>query len=217
MIDTGDGVNRVYKTPRTTTGFPADFSIPNPQWTYLAGRPGQLRVGRVRLGVLQLHRQVGRDVLGALRRGHARADHAHAAGLHSGRARQRSRHRAEAQGDLGCDAAKVHRALAADGQGHAVRRREPRLPQRRLQSVGRRARGRRGRQEHVRRADRGHGRGRHQDAAQQQPDQLERRGVRHRSHGRVLLHLPRRVEHAEPRAASTSRTTRASSSSSTRS
>ena len=36
MIDTGDGVNRVYKTPRTTTGFPADFSIPNPQWTYLA-------------------------------------------------------------------------------------------------------------------------------------------------------------------------------------
>jgi len=36
MIDTGDGVNRVYKTPRTTTGFPADFSIPNPQWTFLA-------------------------------------------------------------------------------------------------------------------------------------------------------------------------------------
>jgi iron complex outermembrane receptor protein len=36
MIDTLDGVNRVYKTPRTTTGFPADFSIPNPQWTFLA-------------------------------------------------------------------------------------------------------------------------------------------------------------------------------------
>ena len=36
MIDTGDGVNRVYRTPRTTTGFPADFTIPNPQWTFLA-------------------------------------------------------------------------------------------------------------------------------------------------------------------------------------
>jgi iron complex outermembrane receptor protein len=36
MIDTGSGVSRVYKTPRTTNGFPADFSIPNPQWTYLA-------------------------------------------------------------------------------------------------------------------------------------------------------------------------------------
>ncbi len=36
MIDTGDGVNRVYREPRTTTGFPADFSIPNPQWTFLA-------------------------------------------------------------------------------------------------------------------------------------------------------------------------------------
>jgi iron complex outermembrane recepter protein len=36
MIDTGTGVSRVYKTPRTTTGFPADFSIPNPQWTFLA-------------------------------------------------------------------------------------------------------------------------------------------------------------------------------------
>ena len=36
MIDTLSGVNRVYRTPRTTTGFPADFSIPNPQWTFLA-------------------------------------------------------------------------------------------------------------------------------------------------------------------------------------
>jgi iron complex outermembrane receptor protein len=36
MIDTGTGVNRVYRAPRTTTGFPADFSIPNPQWTFLA-------------------------------------------------------------------------------------------------------------------------------------------------------------------------------------
>jgi len=36
MIDTGSGVNRVYQTPRTTTGRPADFTIPNPQWTYLA-------------------------------------------------------------------------------------------------------------------------------------------------------------------------------------
>ena len=36
MVDTGDGVNRVYRTPRTTTGLPADFSIPNPQWTFLA-------------------------------------------------------------------------------------------------------------------------------------------------------------------------------------
>jgi len=36
LIDTGTGVSRVFKTPRTTTGFPADFSIENPQWTYLS-------------------------------------------------------------------------------------------------------------------------------------------------------------------------------------
>jgi len=36
MVDTGSGVNRVYRTPRTTTGFPFDFSIPNPQATYLS-------------------------------------------------------------------------------------------------------------------------------------------------------------------------------------
>ena len=76
MVDTGDGVNRVYKTPRTTTGFPADFSIPNPQWTFLADSQDNFAWACVRLAVLQLQRPVGRDVLGALRRGHAQADHA---------------------------------------------------------------------------------------------------------------------------------------------
>jgi len=36
LADTGDGVARVYKEPRTTTGFPFDFSISNPQVTYLS-------------------------------------------------------------------------------------------------------------------------------------------------------------------------------------
>jgi iron complex outermembrane receptor protein len=36
LLDTGDGVSRVYKVPRTTTGFPFDLSIPNPQVTYLS-------------------------------------------------------------------------------------------------------------------------------------------------------------------------------------
>jgi iron complex outermembrane receptor protein len=36
LFDTGDGVNRVYREPRTTTGFCCDFSIPNPQYTFLA-------------------------------------------------------------------------------------------------------------------------------------------------------------------------------------
>ena len=36
LLDTGNGVSRVYKVPRTTTGFPFDLSIPNPQVTYLS-------------------------------------------------------------------------------------------------------------------------------------------------------------------------------------
>jgi len=36
MVDTGSGVSRVYRTPRTSDGNPADFAVPNPQWTYLA-------------------------------------------------------------------------------------------------------------------------------------------------------------------------------------
>jgi len=36
LLDTGTGVSRVYKQPRTTTGFPFDLSIPNPQVTYLS-------------------------------------------------------------------------------------------------------------------------------------------------------------------------------------
>ena len=36
MVDTGTGVSRVYKQPRTSTGFPFDFSIDNPQVTYLS-------------------------------------------------------------------------------------------------------------------------------------------------------------------------------------
>jgi len=36
MVDTGSGVSRVYRTPRTTDGNPADFTMPNPQWTWLA-------------------------------------------------------------------------------------------------------------------------------------------------------------------------------------
>jgi iron complex outermembrane receptor protein len=36
MVDTGNGVNRVYKVPRTTDGQPFDFTIPNPQVTYLS-------------------------------------------------------------------------------------------------------------------------------------------------------------------------------------
>jgi iron complex outermembrane receptor protein len=36
LLDTGDGVARVYKVPRTTTGFPFDLSIDNPQVTYLS-------------------------------------------------------------------------------------------------------------------------------------------------------------------------------------
>ena len=36
LLDTGTGVTRVYKVPNTTTGFPFDLSIPNPQVTYLS-------------------------------------------------------------------------------------------------------------------------------------------------------------------------------------
>jgi iron complex outermembrane receptor protein len=36
MVDTGTGVSRVYRTPRTSDGNPGDFTISNPQWTYLA-------------------------------------------------------------------------------------------------------------------------------------------------------------------------------------
>jgi iron complex outermembrane receptor protein len=36
MVDTGSGVSRVYRAPRTADGNPADFTIANPQWTYLA-------------------------------------------------------------------------------------------------------------------------------------------------------------------------------------
>ena len=36
MVDTGSGVNRVYKVPRSTDGQPFDFTIPNPQVTYLS-------------------------------------------------------------------------------------------------------------------------------------------------------------------------------------
>ena len=36
LLDTNSGVARVYKVPRTTTGFPFDLSIPNPQVTYLS-------------------------------------------------------------------------------------------------------------------------------------------------------------------------------------
>ncbi len=217
MVDTGTGVSRVYRAPRTSDGNPGRLHDRESAVDVSRRRPRELRVGGIRLAELELLGAMGRDVLGALRRGHARADDAHAAELHPGVALERSRQRAEAQEDLGRDAAEAYRALAADGQGHALRRREPRLPQRRLQSIGRRARGRRGRQGHVRRADRRHGRGRHQDADEQQPDQPERRGVRHRPNGRVLLHLPGRSRARRTWAASTSRTTKASRSTSTRS
>lgn len=36
LVDTGSGVSRVYKHPRTSNGQPFDFSIPNPQATYLS-------------------------------------------------------------------------------------------------------------------------------------------------------------------------------------
>jgi iron complex outermembrane receptor protein len=36
LLDTGTGVTRVYKHPHTTTGFPFDLSIQNPQVTYLS-------------------------------------------------------------------------------------------------------------------------------------------------------------------------------------
>jgi iron complex outermembrane receptor protein len=36
LLDTNSGVARVYKVPRSTTGFPFDLSIPNPQVTYLS-------------------------------------------------------------------------------------------------------------------------------------------------------------------------------------
>jgi iron complex outermembrane receptor protein len=36
LLDTNAGVARVYKVPRSTTGFPFDLSIPNPQVTYLS-------------------------------------------------------------------------------------------------------------------------------------------------------------------------------------
>lgn len=36
LLDTGHGVARVYKQPRSTTGFPFDLSITNPQVTYLS-------------------------------------------------------------------------------------------------------------------------------------------------------------------------------------
>ena len=36
MIDTGSGVSRIYRAPRTSDGNPADLSISNPQWTFLA-------------------------------------------------------------------------------------------------------------------------------------------------------------------------------------
>src|SRR5262245_47141833 len=36
MVDDGTGVNRVFRSPRTNNGFPYDFSISNPQATYLS-------------------------------------------------------------------------------------------------------------------------------------------------------------------------------------
>jgi iron complex outermembrane recepter protein len=36
MVDDGTGVNRVFRTPRSNNGFPFDFSISNPQATYLS-------------------------------------------------------------------------------------------------------------------------------------------------------------------------------------
>jgi len=36
MVDDGTGVNRVFRSPRTNNGFPYDFSISNPQVTYLS-------------------------------------------------------------------------------------------------------------------------------------------------------------------------------------
>jgi iron complex outermembrane receptor protein len=36
LVDTGNGVSRIYRTPRSTTGMPYDFSISNPQATYLS-------------------------------------------------------------------------------------------------------------------------------------------------------------------------------------
>ena len=36
MVDLGTGVNRVYKVPRSNDGFPFDFTIDNPQVTYLS-------------------------------------------------------------------------------------------------------------------------------------------------------------------------------------
>jgi iron complex outermembrane receptor protein len=36
LADTGAGVSRVYKRPRSSNGFPFDLSIPNPQVTYLS-------------------------------------------------------------------------------------------------------------------------------------------------------------------------------------
>ncbi|HUL83437.1 MAG TPA: TonB-dependent receptor [Gammaproteobacteria bacterium] len=36
MVDTGTGVSRVYRSPRTSDGNPGDFTMANPQWTFLA-------------------------------------------------------------------------------------------------------------------------------------------------------------------------------------
>jgi iron complex outermembrane receptor protein len=36
MVDTGTGVSRVYRSPRTSDGNPGDFTVANPQWTFLA-------------------------------------------------------------------------------------------------------------------------------------------------------------------------------------
>ena len=198
LLDTNAGVARVYKVPRTTTGFPFDLSIPNPQVTYLSD--SQDNFAWAVFGQLGFDLGEEWDATLALRYDEDEREQTTETppGLHSGRSRQRSRHGPEAHGDVGRDAAEAHAALAAEREQHDLRRHEPRLPQRRLQPVGRRARGRRRRVQHVRRADRGHVRDRVEEAVRRRPREHQPRVLHDGLVGGVLLHLPRRVEHAEP-------------------
>ena len=97
LLDTGTGVTRVYKVPRSTTGFPFDFSIPNPQVTYLSD--SQDNFAWAVFGQLGFDFSDQWDATFSLRydEDDARADDRDAARVHSGRARERSRHGSEAR------------------------------------------------------------------------------------------------------------------------
>ena len=160
------------------------------------GLAGQLRLGAVRRPELRHHRPARRLGGAALRRGRAREHDRDArelpadADLVPGPGAQEHLGRAAAEGDV---------ALQARGRSHALRRLQPRLPQRRFQS-DRRRRGEHCRHRRpVRQGDRRHLRGGiqgrvHGPAARHQPEPVLHAGQR-----LVLLRLRCQHQHAEPR------------------